>query len=181
MMAITQSERSMALRTTTEGCCAWDAGAKSRRGTYTSIPCAAARVCKRQASACSAGSRLWLRKTRNPIPPIILSPGSSYFKHAFSPSRLTLDDLLFFIRNPVKLVNQLVDLLISCSDLALQAVELRGREFARMLLLIQFQHPLDQRHHAVVPRLVVSGPLADLLGAFHPALSTFLAHFGLPA
>jgi hypothetical protein len=39
-------------------------------------------------------------------------------------------------------------------DFALDAVELAGREVARVLPLAQFQHPLDQRHHLVVPDLV---------------------------
>jgi len=69
------------------------------------------------------------------------------------PLRIALDDSAVFGGDAVKLVNQVVDGGVGGGDFALQAFELRRRELAGMLLLVQFQHPVHQRHGSVVDGL----------------------------
>ena len=82
-----------------------------------------------------------------------------------------LDDLPLLVGNSVQLVNQFVNLGVGGSDFAVDAFNLRGSELAGMLLLVQFQHPVNEFHDLVVPGLVgrvreidrANGKLFDVL------------------
>ena len=64
-------------------------------------------------------------------------------------------DFALLVRNAVKLVNHVINFGVGGGDFAVGAFNLRGGEIAGMLLLVQFQHPVNEFHHLVVPGLVL--------------------------
>jgi hypothetical protein len=79
------------------------------------------------------------------------------------PLQRALDDSALFVIDPVQLVNQIIDVGVGGGDFAVDAVNLRGRELAGMLLLVQFQRPVNEFHHLVVPGFV--GRVGEVDGA----------------
>jgi hypothetical protein len=85
--------------------------------------------------------------------PFVLARGSgTSFSAACKARRYPL-----FVRNAIKLVDQVVNFGVGRGDFAVDAFDLRGGELAGMLLLVQFQHPVNEFHHFVVPDEVGRG------------------------
>ena len=83
----------------------------------------------------------------------------------------TFNNPSLFVRNTVKLVNQLVNLIVGCADFAVGSVKFRRRGLGAIPFLVQLQHALHERHHLVVLGFVgavgkidrANGKLLDVL------------------
>ena len=77
------------------------------------------------------------------------------------PLQPAFDDPSFIFRDPVELVNEIVNFRVCGGDFAVDTFNLRRGELARMLLLVQFEHPVNQIHHLVAPGLGAPGNSSD--------------------